>query len=101
MIAQNLEVKMKLGEAKNMNQENLNKILGGEMTEPQRRCSHYEPKDSEGFHRCSEFATVVLQSEGKNVPGALCQLHAQIILDEYKEKLHEIWTAIPIEQEGK
>lgn len=44
--------------------------------------------------RCKASAEVrILSPDGKDVPGCwYCRPHAQEIIDEYTEKLHETWT---------
>ena len=63
------------------------------------RCSHYDREYTNAAgERCKATATVrLLDPDGERVSGCIyCQAHAQAIIDEYREKLGEVWTTLPI-----
>lgn len=65
------------------------------------QCSHYDGSDDDRM-RCPHEATLWLQSpDGEKVPGCwVCPQCASATMAEYREKLDETWTAIPIDQLG-
>lgn len=61
-------------------------------------CTHYT-----GRERCYRTATLRLYSpDGSAVPGCTyCDEHGRAPIDEYREKLGEVWTAAPIDEYGR
>jgi hypothetical protein len=56
----------------------------------------------EDAQRCTKNATHWLHApDGRKVPGCwYCEQHATACVDEYREKLGEVWTARPIDHLG-
>ncbi len=73
------------------------------------QCSHYvKTKESQGFFignlkRCEKKAVGKLVCpDGRDCPGAYkCQEHADAVIKEYQEKLHETWTLRPLKEYEK
>ena len=64
------------------------------------RCQHRDNRHD--LHtRCAADATHYLRDDdGKRVPGAWCEKHANEIVTEYKTKLGWNWSMEPIEEEA-
>lgn len=62
------------------------------------RCDHWD----RAGNRCTATATVHLCSpSGAPIPGGGdCDKHAQACIQEYAEKLGEVWTCYPIDEHG-
>jgi hypothetical protein len=60
-------------------------------------CNHYT-----GRTRCTAPATHFVHSpDGRRVPGGwICLPHGSMIVKEYREKLKQAWTLLPLE-DGK